>query len=131
MRAAGGVLRRERDGRVEIAGVHRPRHGDWTLPKGKLDQGESWVDAAVREVEEETGFRCRAVRPVGTTRYHDARGRPKVVRYWLMELADGETGAEFRPNAEVDELRWCPPETAEVLLTYPRDRALVGRVATR
>jgi 8-oxo-dGTP diphosphatase len=131
VRAAGGVLRRERDGRVEIAVVHRPRHGDWTLPKGKLDPGESWIDAAVREVEEETGFRCRAVRRVGTTRYRDARGRPKVVRYWLMELADGETGTEFRPNREVDELRWCPPETAEALLTYPHDRALVGRALAR
>jgi 8-oxo-dGTP pyrophosphatase MutT (NUDIX family) len=131
VRAAGGVLRRERDGRVEVAVVHRPRHRDWTFPKGKLDPGESWRAAAQREVEEETGFRCRLGRRLGRTRYLDARGREKVVRYWLMDLADDEAGEDFQPNPEVDELRWCTPEEASDLLTYPRDRSLVSRVRPR
>jgi 8-oxo-dGTP diphosphatase len=129
VRAAGGLVRRQPEpGRLEIAVVHRPRHDDWSLPKGKLDPGESWEEAALREVEEETGFRCRLTRPLGETRYRDAKDRPKVVRYWLMDLADGEDGRRFTPNAEVDELRWCTPEEAADLLSYEHDRALVRRI---
>ncbi len=132
VRAAGAVLRRRSvEGEVEVAVVHRPRHDDWSLPKGKLDPGEAWRDAAVREVEEETGFRCRPVRRLGRTRYRDARGRPKVVRYWLMDLAPGENGQGFQPNREVDELRWCSPTEATELLTYPHDRPLVARIHGR
>ncbi len=130
VRAAGGVVRRGSErGQVEVAVVHRPRHDDWSLPKGKLDPGESWREAALREVEEETGFRCRPVRRLGRTSYRDAKGRPKVVRYWLMDLADGEDGEGFSPNREVDELRWCTPEAAAELLSYERDRVLVAPLA--
>jgi 8-oxo-dGTP diphosphatase len=129
VRAAGGVLRRvSPGGGLEVAVVHRPRHGDWTLPKGKLDPGESWEEAAAREVEEETGFGCRLGPEIGRTRYRDAKLRPKQVRYWLMDLADGETGAGFTPNREVDELRWCSPAEAVELLSYPHDRALVAKL---
>jgi 8-oxo-dGTP diphosphatase len=123
------VLRNPGPGRLEIAVVHRPRHDDWSLPKGKLDPGESWEEAALREVEEETGLACRLARPLGETRYRDAKGRPKVVRYWLMALADGEDGGAFTPNTEVDELRWCTPEEAADLLSYDHDRTLVRRIA--
>ncbi len=78
--AAGGVV--VRDGMVLL--VHRPRYDDWTLPKGKLDPGESFEDAALREVEEETGLRCRLVRELPSTQYA-VSGRPKLVRYWLMD----------------------------------------------
>jgi 8-oxo-dGTP diphosphatase len=129
VRAAGGVIRRRsKNGDVKVAVVHRPRHDDWSLPKGKLDPGESWRDAAVREVEEETGFRCTPVRRFGRTRYRDAKGRSKVVRYWLMDLANGENGKGFAPNREVDELRWCSPADAAALLTYPHDRPLVEKL---
>ncbi|MBA2325741.1 MAG: NUDIX hydrolase [Actinobacteria bacterium] len=132
VRAAGGVLRRVgKRGEPQIAIVHRPRHRDWSLPKGKLDPGESWRDAAVREVEEETGFRVRPGRRLGRTRYRDGKGRDKLVRYWLMDLADGEDGKGFVPNREVDKLRWVPPAEADELLTYEHDRALVGKVKDR
>jgi 8-oxo-dGTP diphosphatase len=118
--AAGGVV--VRDGMVLL--VHRPRYDDWTFPKGKLDPGESFEDAAVREVEEETGVRCSLDRELASTRY-EVGGRPKLVRYWLMTP---EAENPFEPNDETDDLRWLAPEDAKGLLTYARDRELL-RVA--
>ena len=114
VRAAGGVVLR--DGRVAV--VHRPRYDDWSLPKGKLDPDESFEDAALREVEEETGLRCHLVRELPAVEY-EVRGRPKLVRYWAMEVAQ-ET--PFVPNEEVDELRWVEPREALAMLSYDRDR---------
>jgi 8-oxo-dGTP diphosphatase len=121
VRAAGGVV--VRDGRVVL--VHRPKYDDWSLPKGKLDPGEGWEDAALREVEEETGLRCRLVREVGSSRYRDAKGRDKLVRYWLME----PLGGEFEPHQEIDEIRWLVPEEAEAALSYERDREILRESA--
>jgi 8-oxo-dGTP pyrophosphatase MutT (NUDIX family) len=112
--AAGGVV--VRDGLVAV--VHRPRYDDWSLPKGKLDAGESSEEAALREVEEETGLRCRLVRELPTVRY-DVRGRLKEVRYWEMEVADQ---TPFVPNEEVDEVLWLEPQRALAQLSYDRDR---------
>jgi 8-oxo-dGTP pyrophosphatase MutT (NUDIX family) len=124
VQAAGGVVRRGE----QVVVIHRPAYDDWSLPKGKLADGERAEAGALREVEEETGLRCRIVAPLGETRYRDRRGRPKRVRYWLMEpeAADEEKG--FAPNAEVDELRWLAPDEAARLLTYPHDRALLDRL---
>ncbi len=115
VRAAGGVVV-DPAGRIVL--VHRPRYDDWALPKGKLDAGESFEDAALREVEEETGLRCRLVRELAPSEYTDNKGRPKLVRYWLMEV---EHDPGFEPNDEVDELCWLSPAEALSLLTYPRD----------
>lgn len=117
VRAAGGVV--VRDGRIAV--VHRPRYDDWSLPKGKLDPGESWEVAARREVEEETGMLCELGEELDPVRYRDAKGRPKTVRYWRMTALSGD----FSPSREVDELRWCTPGEALALLSYPHDRALV------
>jgi 8-oxo-dGTP diphosphatase len=118
VRAAGGVV--ARDGLIAL--VHRPRYDDWTLPKGKLDAGESFEEAALREIEEETGMRARLVRELPETHY-EVRGRPKVVRYWLMEV---ESDPGFVANDEVDELRWLEPAQASALLTYERDRDVLA-----
>src|SRR5215217_5941609 len=107
VRAAGGVVLR--DGRVAV--VHRPKYDDWSLPKGKLDADEDFEDAALREVAEETGLRCRLGPELPSTEYRDNKGRPKLVRYWRMEPIDGE----FTPSGEVDELRWLDPQEAEEL----------------
>ena len=117
VRAAGGVL--VRDGQVAL--IHRPKYDDWTLPKGKLGPDEDFEQAALREVEEETGLRCRLGRELSSTSYTDNKGRPKLVRWWLMEPQSGE----FTPNDEVDELRWLDPEEALPLLSYERDRDLL------
>jgi 8-oxo-dGTP diphosphatase len=105
----------------EVLLVHRPKYDDWTLPKGKLDRGESFEDAALREVEEETGFVCELGEEVGSTTYHDRHGRLKLVRYWEMSVLEGE----FEPNDEVDELRWVPAKEARSMLSYERDRDVI------
>jgi 8-oxo-dGTP pyrophosphatase MutT (NUDIX family) len=116
--AAGGVVVDE-DGRVAV--VHRPKYDDWTLPKGKLDADETFEEAALREVWEETGLRCTLVRELPSTEYA-VRGRPKVVRYWLMNVVE-DPG--FAPNDEVDELRWLSAADAAQLLTYDRDKEVL------
>jgi 8-oxo-dGTP diphosphatase len=125
VKASGGVVRRRgEDGRPVIAVVHRPRYDDWSLPKGKLDPGETWEEAALREVREEIGLRCTLGAELPPVTYEDRKGRTKVVRYWLMDVDDGA----FAPNDEVDEMRWLPADEAATVLTYPRDRELVEGV---
>lgn len=127
IKAAGGVVWRLSGQCLEIVVVHRPKYDDWSLPKGKLDPGESWEQAAVREVAEETGLDVELGRFVGQVEYTDMRrtgGRPKVVRYWAMRAI----GGEFTTNNEVDRLRWLPPGDAEQLLTYSHDRAIVTQL---
>jgi len=123
--AAGGVVVRDGEAGTEVCMVHRPRYDDWSFPKGKLDPGESFEEAALREVEEETGVRAGLGRELPATRY-EVRGRPKLVRYWLMTL---EAETDFVPNDETDELRWATPEEARGLLSYAHDRELLGIVA--
>lgn len=124
VRAAGGIVVDGNGADRRIAIVHRPKYDDWTLPKGKLQNGESETDAALREVEEETGFRCRLGDDVGTVTYADRYGRPKIVRYWTMT----PEGGTFAPSNEVDALRWEPPREAVDQLTYPHDRELLRSV---
>jgi len=122
IRAAGGVLfRTSRNGRYKVAVVYRDARGDWTFPKGKLDEGESFEEAALREVVEETGITAVIRRFVGSTNYTHRKGRPKLVAYYLMEAVSGE----FAPNEEVDELRWVTLDEAFELLTWDRDRELI------
>ena len=117
VRAAGGVV--VRDGRIAL--VHRPKYDDWAMPKGKLEDGESWEDAALREVREETGFNCALREELSPVEYTDPKGRPKTVRYWRMDALAGE----FTPNSEIDELAWLAPDDALERLTYDHDRELV------
>jgi 8-oxo-dGTP diphosphatase len=125
VRAAGGLVRRTaEDGELEIVVVHRPAYGDWTFPKGKLEDEESEAEAALREVEEETGLHCLLGREAGTTHYCDSRGRSKTVRYWEMTPVDGV----LVPANEVDDARWVSLADARMLLTYERDVELLGRV---
>jgi 8-oxo-dGTP pyrophosphatase MutT (NUDIX family) len=128
VRAGGGVLRRRDDhGRYEYAVVHRPKYGDWSLPKGKVDPGESDEQAALREVEEETRVRPALGPELGVARYRDGKGRPKQVRYWIMEPAHPGERPTFEPDHEIDELRWCSAADAGKLLSYEHDRKLIAK----
>ena len=125
VRAAGGVITRLGDaGGLEILIVHRPRYDDWTLPKGKAERGETDEQCALREVEEETSLVCTLGDEVAVTRYEDARGRPKRVRYFSMTPDDG---SEAAPQNEVDAVRWVTQDAALETLTYGRDRDVVAR----
>jgi 8-oxo-dGTP diphosphatase len=121
--AAGGVVwRRTASGSVEVLLVHRPRYDDWSLPKGKLEDGEAAPDAALREVEEETGLRCKLGAELDEVRYQDRMGRDKRVRYWAMEPVAGR----FAPNHEVDEVRWVRLDDAPRQLTYGHDAGVIS-----
>jgi 8-oxo-dGTP pyrophosphatase MutT (NUDIX family) len=120
--AAGGVLWRAADDGPRYAIIHRPKYDDWSLPKGKVDPGETHEQAAVREVHEETGWVAELGVPLGETTY-EHKSRPKRVEYWGMQAVSGT----FSPNAEVDELRWLPAQQARALLSYDRDRDVLDR----
>jgi phosphohistidine phosphatase SixA/8-oxo-dGTP pyrophosphatase MutT (NUDIX family) len=126
VRAAGGVVLRRERGRALTVLVHRPRYDDWTFPKGKLLEGESFHEAATREVLEETGLSPILAAELPPSRYEDQHGDPKVVRYWSMEVLDGY---DLRPTLEVDEARWVSFGEARGLLTYDRDRAVLDTIA--
>ena len=117
VQAGGGLVYRKRKGGVEVLVVYRPSYDDWSFPKGKQNPGEKLKETALREVEEETGYRCRLKGWVGQVRYPVGRNQVKEVSYWAMKIKSGR----FRPNDEVDEVRWVEPDRARELLTWPRD----------
>jgi 8-oxo-dGTP diphosphatase len=123
--AAGGIVLRGERGAREVLVVHRPKYDDWSLPKGKLEAGETHETAAVREVAEETGWRCTLDEELPAVRYTDRNGRPKHVRYWSMTP---ERFERFTPNAEIDEVRWISLPEAATLLSYDADRQLLGNI---
>ena len=126
IRAAGALLWRDGPTGTEIAMVHRPKYDDWSLPKGKLDAEETELEAAVREVAEETGHVADPGPGLGEVRYQVQGQRgpaDKVVAYWAMQARHGA----FTPTAEIDELRWVSPAEASTSLSYARDREVVER----
>lgn len=123
VRAAGGlVMRVTPEGRIKVLVVHRPRYDDWGLPKGKLDPGETDVQAALREVLEETGYICRIVAPLAETE-HDTKRGPKTVAWFAMKPLPNSPG--FAPNDEIDEVRWLSPRRAAAKVDYENDRRLI------
>ena len=146
--AAGAIPWRERDGRLEVALIHRPRYRDWSWPKGKLDPGESLPAAACREVAEETGTPVVLGVPLPTLRYRMPDGARKEVRYWAARVATDADAAALdardlvhrAPLTEIDDVVWVSAPTATDLLSRPTDRKpldvvcelyATGRLATR
>lgn len=136
--AAGALLYTHRDsrhdtrpgpragGEIQVAVIHRPRHDDWTFPKGKLEPGEHVLAAAVREVTEETGIRPVLGPPLATVRYQ-VEGRPKRVDYWAARVDEPPAGP-FVPNDEVNALEWLPAAAAAARLSYAHDVQLLDRL---
>jgi len=122
IQAAGAVLWRKSDkSKLEIAIIHRPRYDDWSLPKGKVESGESHISAGYREIQEETGYESIFGPEIGSVVYK-LEGAPKEVRYWAA-AATVKTG---NPNPqEVDEVLWLEPNKAKEKLTNKDDRAIV------
>jgi len=121
--AAGAVVTRKGG---DVVLVHRPKYDDWSFPKGKLDPGEHAVAAAVREVAEETGLRVRLGPALPGQRYGVGGGRMKSVRYWTARVVGDDDLGRYAPNAEIDEVRWVAWDKAGELLSYKRDRAVLG-----
>jgi len=126
--AAGGVVIDNASPTPRVLLVHRPRYDDWSLPKGKLDEGETLERAALREVREETGLECRIIRKLATLRYryrtrNKGRLKPKAVHYFLMERVDGDIRV---PGEEVDRADWFELAHAVQRLTYEQDKNLLA-----
>ena len=120
--AAGGVVWRVVDGKLRVLVIHRTAYADVTIPKGKVDPGESLAETAVREIFEETGIRVALGIPVGVSRYHMPNKRQKIVHYWSAEATDAaiRTSA-FVPNKEIAAIEWLSPKKALAKLSYPVD----------
>lgn len=138
VRAAGAVVWRRRRAKIEVLLVHRPSYRDWSWPKGKLDAGESYPAAAVREVEEETGVCIALKAPLGTQRYRLSSGRHKVVRYWVATVIERASApGRARPvvkaasASEIDKVAWVPLDKAINKLTHRADKKLARKLRQR
>jgi len=127
IRAAGGVVWREGDEGGRVAVIHRPRRDDWSLPKGKLIEGEGWEEGAIREVREETGCVCRVAEFAASTWYVPNR-TPKVVLFWNMVLL---REGELEGGDEVDEVRWLRPRAALERLDHENEHRVLERAVAR
>ncbi len=123
IQAAGGLLWRTNEKDWEVAVIHRPHYNDWTLPKGKMEPGESWQSTALREVREETCCIAMLDSFAGSVAY-TCNGIAKVVLFWHMSLAQERV---FKPNPEVDQLEWLSIVNALSKLEYSGERELIKR----
>src|SRR6478736_1731502 len=126
IKAAGGILQRSTSRGDEVMVVYRKRHQDWTLPRGKVKDGESFQEAAMREVQEETGCSCRIGNYLGTISYSD-NGVPKVVLFWKMSLVEDKG---TKNNEEIGEALWLQVPAAIERLTHAQEKALLSRVGS-
>lgn len=125
-RAAGGVVLGADDDGPLVLVVHRRRHDDWSLPKGHVESGESWLEAALREVREETGVVATAQPGPRPVAYMLPDGRPKVVLFFVMKA---DSVGEVATPDEVDAVEWWPLDRAGRDLSYEVERRLVTEVS--
>ena len=126
--AAGGVVwRRDMEGEIEVLLVHRQRYDDWTLPKGKLEEGEALISCAYREILEETGLSVKLGPYIGAVEYFVPDGL-KNVAYWSASLI--EDNSSFHPNEEVDQIIWLDLQSAAFKATRDSDREILVRFSS-
>ncbi|GAA1698677.1 NUDIX hydrolase [Microbacterium sediminicola] len=126
--AAGGVLWRMVDGKLRILLILRTQYRDISLPKGKVDPGETLAETAVREIQEETGIRVALGPSLGMSTYHMPSKREKIVYYWAAEVSDAALKAStFSPNKEIAALHWVSVKKARKKLSYPIDHEILDR----
>jgi 8-oxo-dGTP pyrophosphatase MutT (NUDIX family) len=123
--AAGGIVWKETPEGRKVAVIHRSRYDDWSLPKGKLIGKESWEEAAVREVKEETGCDVQITGFAGSAMYQ-SKGVPKIVLFFTMEIVRESALTDF---SEVSEVLWLSPGEALGKLDYERERALLSKIS--
>jgi 8-oxo-dGTP diphosphatase len=129
--AAGGVVVRPENGEARIAVIHRPRYGDWSLPKGKLDPGETFTDAALREVREETGLEATPVEKLGDIKYWYARDGDRVMKIVTFFLFRYRSGRLEDHDHEVEEALWIPLEEAPERLAYKSEKEIAQTALSR
>ena len=130
--AAGALCWRYIDGKLRVLVIYRGDRADVSLPKGKVDPGETLPQTAVREIEEETGIAITLGAPLGTVEYTLPNGREKVVYYWAAEVSDEAVEASrFTANAEVAALKWVSFKKARAILSYPHDLDVLERFEHR
>lgn len=122
--AAGGVVWRAGAGGIDVLLVHRPKYGDWTFPKGKVEDGESVLECAIREVWEEAGVTAVMGCYLGRISYHKQDGVLKAVDYWAMRAED----VAFEPSSEVDRIRWVSQPSLGAEVSYATERTVVTRL---
>jgi 8-oxo-dGTP pyrophosphatase MutT (NUDIX family)/phosphohistidine phosphatase SixA len=117
-------------GNLKILVVHRTQHRDVSLPKGKVDAGETLPETAVREIAEETGLIIGLGPPLGVVEYALPNGRDKVVYYWSAEVSPSAiANSTFVSNDEIESLTWMKLDKARARLSYPHDVDIVDRFA--
>jgi 8-oxo-dGTP pyrophosphatase MutT (NUDIX family) len=130
--SAGGVVTRQRGDGLDVAlAARRTRKGDlaWGLPKGLVEEGEAPEQAAIREVQEETGLVAKILEPLGDISYwyvwEDERIRKKVT-FFLMEATGGDVSVH---DHEMEDVRWFPLDEARRRASYPSEREVLTRAA--
>jgi 8-oxo-dGTP diphosphatase len=132
VQAAGAVLWRETPSGIEVMLVHRAERADVSIPKGKVDRGETPPQTAVREIAEETGLVIALGAPLGSTEYTLPDGRQKIVHYWSAEVTpDAIAASTFSANREIAAVEWLPVKAARAKLSYELDRDVLDRFSTR
>ena len=130
--AAGAICWRLVGTKTQVLLVHRGERADVSLPKGKVDPGETPPQTAVREIKEETGLSIALGAPLGTIEYTMPGGREKIVYYWAAEISDAAVAAStFAPNSEIASVEWLSIKDARAAVSYDRDRDVLDRFAAR
>jgi 8-oxo-(d)GTP phosphatase len=129
IRAAGALLWRENHTlELEVALIHRPKYDDWSLPKGKIEIGETALQCAYRELIEETGIRAIFTRQLGSVEYEES-GQQKRVIFWAAQC--GFNSSSFIPNEEVDQLLWLSVDEALAKATHLSDREMIENFSSQ